>query len=109
MRYTGIPTQKLLHHLHQMALTEYPVICCWRGKDTKKPCEQIVQGAYRSLTRFEELVCALTRLRTGWTAQQVADHFDVSQSFVLKLFVTYMYILDELTVPLRQWPDTDVI
>ena len=109
MRYTGVPSMKILKSLHQMALDFYPTIIYWRGSATKERQEGCNQGAERSLSRFEELVCTLTRLRTGWTTQQLAHLFEVSQSLVSKLFVTYMYILDEITKPIRPWPSTDVI
>ena len=109
MSYTGVPTKHLLLKVQDMIEKHYPVITYWRGRETTKRQHQCKQGAERVLTTQQELVCTLTRLRTGWTEGQVADQFDVSRSHVSKLFVTYIHILDEITKPIRQWPDTDVI
>ena len=95
MQYTGIPSMKLLLDILGLINTYYPTIKYWKGRSStqEKNYEagnRAKPGPRRSMSRIDELICTLIRLRTGWHVAELADLFDISDTRVSEIFITYM-------------------
>ena len=114
MKYTGIPTREKLEGLLDIVNKHYPKIKYWKGTQSAKTMKYETTprrkpGPGRSLTRMEELIITLTKLRTGMTNWLLVDMFSVSDTRVTEIFHTWMKILATVTAPLRRWPSKEQI
>lgn len=115
MKYTGVPTLKKLHGLIDVVNKTYPTIKYWKGEKSskemsyEKDSHRKKPGPERSLTRLEEMIITLVRLRTGLTVWLLADMVSVSETRITEIFHTWIHILAVVTKPLRQWADKDQI
>lgn len=108
-RYTGIPSLPKLYGLLNIVNRHYKKIKYWSGiksASTKNYQEKPLRkpGRYRSLSRLEELVMCLVRLRTASSLWLMADMFDTSVTRITEVFATWITILAKVTKPLRRWP-----
>ena len=114
MKYTGVPSTDLLHGMLDIANQSYPIIKYWQGKKSAQTMSyegtrRRKPGPKRSLTRLQEMVLTLARLRTGMPVWMLAHMFDISDTTVIEIFTTWIKILSKITAPLRRWPHKESI
>lgn len=84
----------------------------WRGASETHGAEEssnIVVGAPRKLSKYEEYLLTLIRLRRGVDIQFLSDLFAVSHSTASRIIITWVsYLYHELHFLLR-WPDRQTV
>jgi hypothetical protein len=112
LQYTGVPDLQKLHGLISLCEKHFPSVVYGKGAKstpTTTPQSQQKKGPARLLTRKEEIILTLFRLRTGVTVRMCSDLFAVSPTTVSTTFNTLIPILTQLTSPLRQWPSKEQV
>lgn len=66
-------------------------------------------GPKRKLSRFQEFVLTLVRLRLALTTFVMADLFGVSTSRVSQVFTTWINFMFTIFKPLFKWPSRNVL
>lgn len=66
-------------------------------------------GPARKLSKFEEFILTLVRLRLAIFAFTLADIFGVSNARVSQIFTTWMNLMYHVFTPLLIWPSTPII
>lgn len=61
----------------------------------------------KTLTAFQELIMVLMKLRLNVPQQAVAYRFDVSQSIVSRIFLSWVTVMDIQLIPLIVWPERE--
>ena len=81
------------------------------GLDSLKTILQFVEPHVnrksKTLTAFQELVMVLMKLRLNVPQQDLAYRFDVSQSTVSRVFLSWMTVMDIRLTPLIAWPERE--
>lgn len=107
-RYTGIsrPKLDLIFNLIKETST---TITYWRGsKSTIKPSNNIKRkkttNEKRILSKWEEFILTLVRLRKGFDVHFLSDTFSVTAGHVSRIFNTWVIFLSEELSFLVPWP-----
>ena len=114
MQFTGVPSINYLEGMLTIVNKQFPTIKYWKGlqsmstksyekKSSRKP------GRPRLLSRKEEMVITLTRLRTGCDIWFLSFTFGISQSLLSSVFMTWIPLLCTVTAPLRSWIPLELI
>ncbi|XP_056002983.1 uncharacterized protein LOC130049438 [Ostrea edulis] len=115
--YTGIPSKKILDGAFDILTRASPDLKYWSGQtsSTKKGYQtgDVHQpkktGPKRKLTRYQEFLLTLVRLRLALTTFLLGDLFGVSASRVSQIFTTWINYMAVTFTPLLKWPSQDVI
>ena len=109
-QYTGLPNRQAFDTLETVVDKCEAKLNYWQGPRTSnKPHHQQNKcrkpGPSRKLSRRDELLLALVRLRLGIMGFFLGDLFGVSTSRVSQIFITWMTYLAEIPKPtLLKWP-----
>ena len=68
--------------------------------ETSKKLRWYLRRKSKTLTAFQELVIVLMNLRLNVPQQDLAYRFDVSQSIVSRVFLSWMTVMDIRLTPL---------
>lgn len=80
-----------------------------KGYQTVDPHQPKKTGPKRKLTRYEEFILTLVRLRLALTTFLLGDIFGVSTSRVSQIFTTWINYMAVMFMPLLKWPSQNVI
>lgn len=114
-KYCGLPSVVLLVELFTTLNTNFPVIKYWSGKSSgNKKLYEIQIGAsepgqHCTLSRFQEYVLTLVRLRLGLSNCILADLFGISATRSSEIFITWINMLHQVLAPMIQWPSREKI
>ena len=92
-----------------------PKIKYWSGKSSADAVNYHQQdnkqktGPQRKLSRFEEFLLTLLKLRLAVVSFFLADLFGVSESRVSQIFTTWINLMHSILVPCIKWPSRDKI
>lgn len=110
-RYLGLPSLVALFGLFAIVDKLSPVMKYWRGKSGthhKTNCQEDPNkrksGPQRKLTRYQEFVLTLFRLRLALPTFLIANLFGISQTRVSQIFATLINYLDFVFSPQLKWP-----
>lgn len=113
MSYTGFPNRQLLYGCLELINKLCPKIKYWKGEDSARVKlyevrpDYLKPGPSRSLTKLQEMLLTLVRLRKGFNRDVMSDLFDVSETTAKEVFNTWIFLLDEVCLPLRNWPSQE--
>jgi len=106
--YTGIPTVALLLYLFTWLKASAQNIKLWDGNRKGLPRKTV--GRKRAvLTRFQEFLLVLVRIRQGFDTAHVSYLFGVSQSHVCRVFSAWVIFLHHCIKPLIVWPSQSLV
>ena len=71
--------------------------------------EKRKSGPSRKLSKYEEFIITLIRLRLAVFTFFLADIFGVSNARVSQIFTTWVNFMYHILTPLLVWPSTQVI
>ena len=112
-RYTGVSRPKL-DLIFSTIEEKANSINYWRGSvDTIKPKEnkkrKKISNKKRILTKWEEFILTLVRLRKGFDVRFLADTFSINVGQVSRIFNTWVIFLSEELSFLVPWPSMSQI
>ncbi|XP_062568176.1 uncharacterized protein LOC134230395 isoform X1 [Saccostrea cucullata] len=114
-QYTGIPSKSMLHGMYEVLDEASPNIKYWSGQSSAEetPYQQNADrrktGPTRKLSKYEEFIMTLIRLRLAIFTFFLADIFGVSNTRVSQIFTTWVNFMYHILTPLLVWPSTPVI
>ena len=59
------------------------------------------------LSKFQEFILVLIKLRLGVPHQDLAYHFNISRAVILRIMVSQLTVMDVSLSPLISWPDRE--
>lgn len=92
-----------------------PKIKYWSGKSSADAVNYHQQdnkqktGPQRKLSRFEEFLLTLLKLRLAVVSFFLADLFGVSESRISQIFTTWINLMYSILLPCIKWPSRDKI
>lgn len=112
--YTGIPTLHMLDGLFKIFDNYEKNLKYWRGSESidvkqYELNETLKPGPKRKLTRFEEYILTLVRLRQAIPERMLADLFGISVSSVSKIFTTWVNYMSAILQNLIVWPKKNLV
>lgn len=113
--YTGLPSKTILNGVYDILEKASPTLKYWSGqgsaakKKYQKDSLNAKSGPKRKLSRFQEFVLTLVRLRLALTTFVMADLFGVSTSRVSQVFTTWINFMFTIFKPLLKWPSRNVL
>lgn len=117
--YTGIPKKQLFYSIFKYLEPKISTMRYWRGaKNTIVSAAKVKRkylispkkmGPKRKLTKIDEFLMVLMRLKLGLLTQDLADRFNVVESSVSSTFFTWMKMLSvELKCMLEYPPQAHI-
>ncbi|XP_033724574.1 uncharacterized protein LOC117314614 [Pecten maximus] len=111
MQYTGIPSKDLLFGLFGILNRSSPTLKYWCGQGATKEMPSYQEnpqkqksGPKRKLSRFEEFILTLVKLRLALLTFFLADIFGISKSRVSQTYITWINFMFVIFTPLLKWP-----
>ncbi|XP_062577471.1 uncharacterized protein LOC134239316 [Saccostrea cucullata] len=114
-QYTGIPSKRILDGTFDILNKSSPELKYWGGQNSSTPKAYQTDpytrktGPKRKLSRYQEFLLTLIRLRMTLTNFVLADLFAVSSSRVSQIFTTWINYMAIIFSPLIKWPSQEVI
>ena len=92
--YTGLPDHlTLLAFYEEILESDAKVMRQWDGKRSKAAYDELKCGRPCKLTQLEQLFMTLVRLRLGLPELDLAQRFDISQSSVSRITMTWINLM----------------
>lgn len=95
--YTGIPTVEAFNIIFDIVQGKTDHIHYWKGpRKNCNPLKYKVHSRFRKLSKKQEFVLTLMKLRLGLLFQDLADRFSISTTHASNIFTTWIKILGEI-------------
>jgi len=108
--YTGIPDYATLMIFYEELLEEdAKVMRIWKGKHCKDDFDELKCGRSQKLPLLEQFFMTLVRLRMAFPELDLANRFDVSQSTVSRITMTWINLLRRNFKAIERFPSWDVV
>ena len=108
--YTGLPDHlTLLAFYEEILESDAKVMRQWDGKRSKAAYDELKCGRPCKLTQLEQLFMTLVRLRLGLPELDLAQRFDISQSSVSRITMTWINLMYHNLKALECFPPFHVI
>jgi hypothetical protein len=104
LRYTGVPTVKLLQEIFHWLKPAASRMKLWDGKAATSSGRR-----RKALSLYEEYALTLIRIRRGYDTSHMAYLFSVSQSHVCRIFLAWANFLAKAFEPLLIWPSRELV
>ncbi|XP_069116882.1 uncharacterized protein [Argopecten irradians] len=114
-KYTGIPTERMLEGFFNILDSASPTLKYWSGQKSSADSSYQMNpdlkksGPQRKLTRYEEFILTLVRLRLAVFTFFLADIFGISSSRVSQIFATWINFMYCIVSPLLKWPSSKTV
>ncbi|KAK3107488.1 hypothetical protein FSP39_015657 [Pinctada imbricata] len=109
-QYTGAPSKPLLNGLFDILNSSSPNIKYWSGQGStsteeyQRNPDMKKSGPQRKLSRYEEFILTLVRLRLAIFTFFLADIFGVSESRVSQTVITWVNLMYQVFGPMIRYP-----
>lgn len=111
-KYTGVPSKKVLNGLFEILDEHESSLKYWSGQKSAKEMKYQEQGGKpgpkRKLTKYQEFILTLLRLRLGLVTFFLADMFGVSNSRVSQIFTTWITFMSSVFGRFVKWQSKEM-
>ncbi|XP_076105988.1 uncharacterized protein LOC143074392 [Mytilus galloprovincialis] len=108
-KYTGVPCKSQLIGIFEVLDEAEPKVKYWSGKQSTEDVnyqsvDRCKSGPPRKLSKFNEYILTLMKLRLAILSFVLGDLFGVSESRVSQIFTTWINLMHMVLTPCIKWP-----
>ncbi|KAK3084023.1 hypothetical protein FSP39_006910 [Pinctada imbricata] len=115
MKYMGVPTKQALNGFFGILDKASPNLKYWSGQKSARDTSyqntpgMKKSGPQRKLSRYQEFILTLLRLRMALCTFLIADIFGISNSRVSQVCITWINFMCGIVLPLLRWPSSKAV